>query len=138
MSCCTTKTNNTSKKNTEEVILNSNRLHDIWVVKELFREKLQNISDETPKQITLEIFTNDMKILGNDGCNNFFGKIIKVDASKISFTSIGSTKKMCPDMETSNNFYKAMNDITSYRLEKTYLYLLDANNNELLKLLKVD
>ena len=45
---------------------------------------------------------------------------------------------MCPDMETSNNFYKAMNDITSYRLEKTYLYLLDANNNELLKLLKVD
>lgn len=122
------------KKNADSSI----RLHDIWVVKEMNGEQVFKPNDKTIKQITLEIHINDMKILGNDSCNNFFGRINNLNNNAISFSELGSTKKLCPDMKIANNFSNAMKNVTNYELKNLHLYLKDKEGNILLKLLKVD
>jgi heat shock protein HslJ len=108
------------------------RLHDIWVLKTIHNESINQV------QITLEIHLNDSKILGNDSCNNFFGVIEQVNDSNLQFGLLGRTKKICPDMTAANTFYETMQEVASYRIEKLNLYLLNSNDEEIMKLLKVD
>lgn len=108
------------------------QLHDIWVVKTIHKKPISEA------QITLEIHLNDSKILGNDSCNNFFGAIEQVNDSNLQFGLLGRTKKLCPDMTTANLFYDIMQEVAGYRIEKLNLYLLNSNDEEIMKLLKVD
>lgn len=114
------------------------RLHDIWVVKGLNGEELKTTNSTNTPQITLEINTNEMKILGNDSCNNFFGNINNLKFDKISFSQIGSTKKLCLNMEIPNSFYNALNKVATFELKNLNLYFKDKEGKVIITLLKVD
>lgn len=129
---------NSSKNTNQNNSSPNNNLHDIWIVRELYGTPIKIIETKTPKQITLEIFVNEMKILGNDSCNNFFGKIDELDAKKISFSDIGSTKKLCLNRTIPNSFNRAMKEITGYELKNTNLYFRNSAGVVIMQLLKVD
>lgn len=110
------------------------RLNDIWVATRINGKPIDRISSPT----RLEIHLKDMKVMGNNGCNQFNGNIISAGDNQINFGPIASTKKMCAEMEVPDNFDKAMNEVSSYLLEDLTLIFLDSNGNEVLSFLKVD
>ncbi|MCH3885586.1 META domain-containing protein [Tenacibaculum aquimarinum] len=119
-------------KETEKIV--NKRLHDIWAVTQIDKKAI----DKTAKTPSLEINLTTMKVMGNDGCNNFSGTINEVSDTKFVIDNLASTRKMCPNMDVVNNFNKAINSVISYKLDSLNLILLDANGKEVLKLLKVD
>jgi heat shock protein HslJ len=86
----------------------------------------------------LEINTAEMKFFGNDGCNDYFGGIRELTESKISLGNIGTTRKMCPDMEMPGRYQNAISKIEAYAFDKQYLILSDSAGNELLAFIKTD
>ena len=85
----------------------------------------------------LELNIQEMKINGTDGCNNFFGTISELNENQISFSQIGSTRKMCPDMEIPDQFLSGLNKISQFSFDKSILIFSDQNNNEVLALMKM-
>lgn len=113
---------------------NDLRLNDIWGVVKLGGNPLNKMV-EVPR---LEINLKEMKIMGNNGCNEYTGEIADLNDNKISFSKIITTQKMCLKMEVSNQFDEALLKTKSYKLEGTLLTFYDENNNELITFLKAD
>ena len=68
---------------------------------------------------------------GFSGCNNFSGSY-QVDGSKLSFSQVATTMKMCPKgMENEQMFQTAINETTGYELAGENLKLVDGSGAEL-------
>jgi len=134
LSSCTTLHNTTSnqvrKSSTHQV-----SIHDIYVLVEVAGE---SIKGKLKKQSTLEINLTDMRMMGNDGCNDFGGKITKHNADKmlLSFSDINATEMYCDELsnKVGNSFYA----VKKYRREGMLLTLLSNNEEVLLTYKKVD
>ena len=112
------------------------RLHDIWALRAIDGNMID--VGNFQKHPVLEIHLNDMKIFGNDGCNNMFGSIETLDEKNIAFGAIGGTKMACPNMELSSKYTSALGKTKTYKLDGLQLYFYDADGNEVLKYQKVD
>lgn len=110
------------------------QLHDIWMVTSI-NEKPLNKMVSIPR---LEINLTEMKIFGNDGCNDFTGTIKTATKTALAFNTIASTKKMCLKAGVEAEFYKAMNTVKGYSLKGLRLTFTDTDGNEILSFLKVD
>lgn len=116
----------------EETFLN---LYDIWALvaidgKEIDKEQFKQ---GVP---TLEIYKDELRIIGFGGCNNYFGEIDKISNDTLIFKSIAATKKMCTDTDE-NTFFERLNNIESYQLGQMKLFLY-ADNNQSLSFKKID
>lgn len=115
------------------------RLHDIWAVERIqgipFKMKQENSKNERP---VLEIHLADKKILGNDGCNQFFGEIAKLTDTAIQFDKIGGTEMACPDMTTPQQFTAGLSQTASYKIGGLKLYFFNKKGEEVLSFQKVD
>ncbi len=124
--------------NTKKIEEKSNkpnqRLHDIWGVKRINGKPI-NRKTNLP---TMEIDLAQMRIFGNDGCNNYNGAITEVSDTKIAFGKIASTRMMCREMEISDKFNEAMEKVKGYRLEELNLILVDKTGKEVLAFVKGD
>ncbi len=110
------------------------RLHDIWVATSIYSKPL-NRQEKLP---TLEIYVEEMRVLGTDGCNNFTGKIREVTDEVLIFEPFASTRKICPNMQTPNLFNEAIQKAYSYQFVDRGLVLYDENNEEVISFTKVD
>lgn len=110
------------------------KIHDIWTAVRINGNPIDRMTP-TP---TMEINLTEMKVFGNDGCNEYTGDIKEATDGQITFGMLASTKKMCRKMETAELFNAAMNQVASYRLEELNLILIDAENKEVLAFLKGD
>lgn len=81
-------------------------------------------------------FLKDAKIAGETGCNRFFGDF-KTDGEEISFTNMGSTRMMCPQIEFENSYMEALNSVASYTMESDTLTLKDKDGNTIAVLKKI-
>jgi len=114
-------------------------LHDIWVLESLENKPFQTQGNsDVLIAPSIEINLTEMKIMGNDGCNQFFGPVTKVEDEIIEFGNLAGTMKMCINMEIPDNFNKAMAQVKKYKRDGLKLYLLDGAGNELLQFKKVD
>lgn len=112
----------------------NSRIHDIWIGIRINGSPLDRMT-AAPR---LEINLTEMKIFGNDSCNEYSGSIDRVSDVALSFGTIASTRKLCTNMERANTFNQAMTQVVSYRLEGLNLILLDNNGKEVLAFLKGD
>jgi heat shock protein HslJ len=110
------------------------RLNDIWVVTSINGKTLDKNND-LPQ---VEINISKMKILGNDGCNNFTGKIKLLTSNEILIENIAATRKMCPDMTITNLFNAGLQNTSNYNLKELNLFFYDKEGNETLVLKKID
>ena len=111
------------------------RLHDIWALETIKGETVDFDSIERP---SLELNLTEMKVMGTDGCNNFFGGIERLDGKDISFGPIAGTRKYCTPMTVPDLFNKQINNVSTYEIEGLKLRFFDAAGDELLGLKKVD
>ncbi|MGB1268693.1 MAG: META domain-containing protein [Flavobacteriaceae bacterium] len=109
-------------------------IHDIWVAVSIEGHPINRMV----KAPRLEINLTKMKVMGNDGCNNFSGDIKNIDANKLELGAIAGTQKACRNMEIANQFNNALTASVSYKIENNRLVFSDSNDNETLKLIKTD
>jgi heat shock protein HslJ len=81
---------------------------------------------------TLLFDEKENKVSGSASCNNFFGSYNKVN-NDITFSQLGTTRKMCPDMLTERTFINNLNSVRHFKIEKDSLFLLDGNQDILME-----
>ena len=91
-----------------------------WLLRTLEGEELELLPETDVPFIE---FDNEEAFSGHAGCNRFFGGYT-VDGQMLKMTGIGSTRMMCPEMETEQRFLKVLDDTDSFKLKRTLLYLL--------------
>ena len=79
----------------------------------------------------------DKRVYGNAGCNRMTGSFEadSLHPGKIQFGQIGTTRMMCPDMETERKILDALGKVTSFsaNADET-VSLLDESGTEVLTL----
>ncbi|WP_310991826.1 DUF4377 domain-containing protein [Aequorivita marina] len=116
-------------------------LDDIWAVKTIKGEKVKirkNTSANQDYALVLDINLLEMKILGYDGCNNFYGSIKTFKKNKLNMAVLGATKKLCKNMETPSSFRAAIEEADCYTFKDGSLYFYNTEGNEVLELRKAD
>lgn len=86
------------------------------------------VSDETTSGVTMA-FGDDGTVSGSGGCNTFTGSYSTTDDGQIEFGAIASTLMACDDtlMTTEQQFFAALEQVTTYTIEGTTLNLRDAD-----------
>ena len=101
------------------------RLTDIWVLEELNNIKVTS-KDFTKELPLIEINTTDNKFSGYAGCNRMNGTLF-FERGIIRFTNIITTKMFCPSPNKENEFIKALQSATTYKIENNRLWLSNPN-----------
>ena len=115
------------------------RINDIWVIESIEGETVDNNSaNNRQKTAQIEFHIADMKVMGNDGCNNFFGSIKNIDAEKLVLSPLAGTKMACIGTDIPDKFNVALSKVSKYKIENLHLILFDDSGNELLNFKKAD
>ncbi|MGJ5642334.1 META domain-containing protein [Formosa sp. S-31] len=111
------------------------RLQDIWVLSSI--KGIEISPSDFPKELPkLEINTTDNTFNGFTGCNTMRGSIFS-ERSKIRFTKIITTRKMCLPENKEPEILKALEATTTFKIENKHLYLSNPDT-ETLVFKKVD
>lgn len=116
--------------------MNFSELKGDWNIVSVFGKALSGESEQTPY---ISFDTDGKKISGYSGCNRFFGNIevIAEEPSAISIPPVGSTRMMCPDMETENSILEAIKSVKSFgRLDEKQIVMYTSSGTEALVLSK--
>lgn len=82
-------------------------------------------------------FLADKKISGETGCNRFFGDYA-AKGKNLTFTNVGSTRMMCPQMAFENALMGAINETAQYTLAGDTMALKDKDGNIIALLKKIE
>ncbi|WP_435137708.1 META domain-containing protein [Formosa sp. A9] len=111
------------------------RLHDIWILETLNGIKVET-EDFNTERPNMEINTTENTFAGFAGCNAMRGAIFS-EQSKLRFTNVITTRKMCLPTNKEQEFLKALQASTHFKIENNRLYLSNPST-ETLVFKKVD
>ncbi|PJJ08070.1 heat shock protein HslJ [Flavobacterium sp. 1] len=111
------------------------RLHDIWVLEQLKGKKVSH-EDFTKELPNLEINYSTNEFIGFTGCNRMNGTIF-FERGLLRFTKTITTRMVCGPNNKENEFLKALQGITNYKVENLQLILTNPSG-EVLVFKKVD
>ncbi len=84
-------------------------------------------------EITMTFNAEEKTMYGTAACNNFFSGYtlynVKGNKRNIKFANIGSTRKMCPDMEQEETFVRLLPGVERVKIEGDNLLLIDTLKN---------
>lgn len=85
-------------------------------------------------QIRLNFNLEELRAYGFGGCNQYTGSFLIGEDNSIEFSTVGSTKMACPEMGIEQAFYKHLENVTSYEMDKDgqILILTNKGSEELL------
>ncbi len=109
-------------------------LHDIWTAIRVNGNPINRMV----KIPNLEINLNQMRIMGNDGCNEYSADIQYVSEDELSIGAVASTRKACKEENIAPPYYKALDQVKSYRRDGLNLILMNEKGKEVLAFMKVD
>ncbi len=87
---------------------------------------------------TIEFKLSEMRVFGNNGCNNYSGSIENITSDTITFGPVMSTKMMCMEMAVPDTFDQALFKSLNYKVDNQFLKFTDGNGNETLSFKKED
>ena len=68
------------------------------------------------------------KLTGNVGCNNYFGELsLDATAGNFKTNNVGSTRKMCENMEVESQFFNMLKEVDKYVVNAGVLELYKGN-----------
>ena len=105
------------------------RLHDIWVLKTIYDDEVlpDYFREELPR---IEINSAKKSFFGFAGCNRMNGQIFS-ENELIRFHNIITTKMLCAPPNKENEFLKALQSSTGYKIEKNRLFLFNPDRSTL-------
>ena len=95
-----------------------------WIVTSLLGNTLN--ANDLEMGVSSLNFSEDGKLFGSTGCNNFTGSY-KLVGTKLSLNPSAMTKMFCPG-DTEQNFLKAINQVTNLKMDGSTLNLLNGTN----------
>lgn len=110
------------------------RLTDIWVLENI-NGNMAEASNYMNGLPMLEINIGEKKFTGSGGCNRLNG-VVEADDTAIKFSSIGSTRMMCPG-NFEPEFLEALKSAETYSIGNNLL-TLTSGGKEILKFRKID
>ena len=93
-----------------------------WMLKELGEHP--DITSE--QDVFIQFLSEDRKLIGNSGCNNFFGQY-EINNDLLTITNLGSTKMMCQDMTIEDAFLQFLPKLQRYEVNGAVLRLYGEN-----------
>lgn len=91
-----------------------------WVLSELNGAAVTN---KTDKDYFITLDSNLARFSGFTGCNSVEGDYQIVEAGKLIFANVNSTKVACDEMKMENEFLAALKNTDSYMIEGDMLHL---------------
>lgn len=85
---------------------------------------------------TLEIDLKENRISGNSGCNNYFASIESCSPTTLSFSAIGATRILCLSENIESDYFQALQEVTTYKIQANTLSLLNKQGEEVVKMIK--
>ena len=85
---------------------------------------------------TLEIDLKENRITGNSGCNNYFASIERCSPTTLSFSPIGATRILCLSENIESDYFQALQEVTTYKIQANTLLLLNKQGEEVVKMIK--
>ena len=85
---------------------------------------------------TLEIDLKENRITGNSGCNNYFASIESCSPTTLSFLPIGATRILCLSENIESDYFQALEEVTTYKIQANTLLLLNKQGEEVVKMIK--
>lgn len=98
-----------------------------WIASQLYLRPLN-------KMVTLptvEISAVEMRVSGNNGCNNFFGQIHNFTNRDIEFKPLAQTEKACLDENLEAEFNTVLAAVRSYEIKNNQLIFYDDDGQNL-------
>lgn len=95
-----------------------------WNVTSLLGKTLN--ADDMMKGLPSLNFSENEKLFGSTGCNNFTGSY-KLDGAKLSLDPGAMTKMFCTE-STEQDFLNAINQVTNVKMDGSTLILLNGTN----------
>lgn len=86
---------------------------------------------------TLNFSLKNMRVSGNDGCNNYSGSVKSLGTKNVNLGMMVSTKKACINDNISTDYYKAIEKVNNFKVENNHLQLFE-NGVEVLHFLKTE
>lgn len=75
----------------------------------------------------------EKRVNGKATCNRFFGNY-ELDGSKLKFSTLGATRMACPDQQIEIKFFKLMEQVNTFSIEKGELIF--KNGDDILMVFK--
>lgn len=85
---------------------------------------IESVNDELLETQVFIKLNEDNRLSGFAGCNRFFSNFI-VGEDQLEFGLVGSTKMMCPDMETESLVFSVIDRTRAYKIKEDTLLLLN-------------
>ena len=102
-----------SCKSSQNMVQSSNTLQGEWNIVEIDGSSLVP-ADHQPFPY-MGFNTSLKSVYGTSGCNRIMGGYESPKAGKISFSKMGMTLMMCPDMDIENRVTKMIDQVQSYK-----------------------
>lgn len=93
---------------------------------------------EAEREVFIGMDLNKKNVYGCAGCNRIMGSIEtdETKPGKLSFSKLGTTRMMCPDMDTESAVINAMKEVTAYKGTAEAIELTNKHGKTLLSLEK--
>lgn len=85
---------------------------------------------------SLQIDLKENRITGNSGCNNYFASIESCSPTTLSFSAIGATRILCLSENIESDYFQALQEVTTYKIQANTLLLLNKQGEEVVKMIK--
>jgi heat shock protein HslJ/uncharacterized membrane protein len=109
--------------------ITDSRLHDIWVLEKLNGENA-SLTDFMKELPNLEINSSTNQFMGFAGCNRMNGTIF-FEKGLLRFANTITTRMACGANNKENEFLKALQSATTYKVENMRLTLSNPSGTEL-------
>lgn len=93
----------------------------------------KSVKSNNEKDYFINLDSKSGKFTGFVGCNSIMGSFVMIDATKLQFSNVASTKMACPDMKIESKFMKMLEKVENYSIEGTTLFLNKSNSDDVLK-----
>lgn len=124
------------KAETEQTVNTLAGLNGEWYITTINQEAVPAENENKP---FIGFNTEENRIYGNAGCNNFHGQF-KTDENNgyfIQFPEVANTMMMCPYMDTEDKIMKLLGEVRSFKqLNDTEYQFFNADNQEILTIRK--
>lgn len=85
---------------------------------------------------TMTIDLSKNSVSGSDGCNNYSGSFSALTQNELKLSPLASTRKACINENIATEYYKALAEVKSYKIQEKELSLLNDKGELLVTFIK--
>ena len=107
-----------------------------WALIEL-NDQVIDREGNNAERLTLTL-GEDGRVAGVGDCNRFFGPYSYYADGRIDISNLGSTRMLCPNQALEDQYFRALQNATSFKIDGDFLLLTDAHSKLIASFKRID